>query len=238
MIDTGSTSPFAFYHGNASRQLGAEHAAEPVRATRCARALRFPRAFCRLGLQSGTTGGTGMIKRATGIAALFSLILARPAAAQRGGTVEVGGFARYVDFDRSLGMGTGVAAGGRVGLYLEPGVALELDLARASASSITYTPLHVRAVHNASLSARLEGLVGAGYVHNWYGAPYAASDDGLSVLLGLRYQVGSQVWVRLGADLDAMFHTADNTRFMFYNGNWGIHFGVSTRFLTGAGSAQ
>jgi hypothetical protein len=75
-------------------------------------------------------------------------------------------------------------------------------------------------------------------VHNWYGAPYAASDDGLSVLLGLRYQVGSQLWLRLGADVDVMLHTAGNTRFMFYNGTWGIHFGVSTRLLARAGAAQ
>jgi hypothetical protein len=49
-----------------------------------------------------------------------------------------------------------------VGVYLERGVALELDLARAPASSISYTPLHLRAVHNASVGTRLEGLVGAG----------------------------------------------------------------------------
>ena len=89
--------------------------------------------------------------------------------------------------------------------------------------------MHVRAVHNAPMGARLEGLVGAGYVRNWYGAPSAAADQGLSVFLGLRYRVQERLWLQLGADLDAMLHTADNSRFSFYNGNWGIQLGASMR---------
>ena len=116
-----------------------------------------------------------------------------------------------------------------MGVYLEPALALELDLARSSQSSVTYTPQHLRAVYIGALSPRLDALVGGGYVRNWYGAPYSAADQGLSLLLGLRYHLRSQVWLRLGADLDVMFHTADNTLFTFYNGNWGIHFGPSVR---------
>src|SRR5207247_450208 len=134
------------------------------------------------------------------------------------GTIEVGGFARYVDFDNTLPMGDDMGVGGRVGVYLEPALALELDLARSSQSSVTYTPLHLRAVYIGAVSPRLDALVGGGYVRNWYGAPYSAADQGLSLLLGLRYHLRSQVWLRLGADLDVMFHTADNTLFTFYNG--------------------
>jgi len=161
--------------------------------------------------------------------AMTALVLAVPLAAQRAGTIEVGGFARYVDFDNTLPMGDDMDLGGRVGVYLEPALTLEVDLARSSQSSVTYTPLHVRAVYNGTVSSRLEALVGGGYVRNWYGAPYSKADQGLSVLLGLRYHVRSQLWLRLGADLDVMFHTADNTLFTFYNGNWGIHFGPSVR---------
>jgi hypothetical protein len=49
------------------------------------------------------------------------------------------------------------------------------------------------------------------------------------VLLGLRYRVQDRLWLQLGADLDAMFHTADNSRFSFYNGNWGIQLGAGMR---------
>src|SRR6266511_2380560 len=62
-----------------------------------------------------------------------ALVLAAPAAAQRGGTVEVGGFARYADFDNSLGMGTTVAVGGRAAVYVGPALAVELDVSRGSA---------------------------------------------------------------------------------------------------------
>src|SRR2546425_1207308 len=85
------------------------------------------------------------------------------------------------------------------------------------------------AAAHGSVSGRIEALVGGGYVRNWYGAPYSASDQGLTMLLGVRYHVRDQLWLRLGADLDVMLHTADNTLFTFYNGNWGIHFGPSVR---------
>jgi len=169
-----------------------------------------------------------MVFRVMRLLAVASLVLTLPVGAQRAGTIEVGGFARYVDFDNTLPMGDDVGVGGRVGVYLESGLAFELDLTRSSQSSVTYTPLHLRLVHNAPLGARLETLVGGGWVHNWYGTPYQA-DDGLSVLVGLRYHVQHQLWLRLGADLDGMFHTADNSLFTFYNGNWGIHFGASVR---------
>jgi hypothetical protein len=161
--------------------------------------------------------------------AVASLGVVLPAAAQGAGTIEVGAFARYVDFDNTLGLGNAVGVGARAAMYVEPGLALEVDVARVSADSRTYTPMHVRAVHNAPMGARLEGLVGAGYVRNWYGAPSAAADQGLSVFLGLRYRVQERLWLQLGADLDAMLHTADNSRFSFYNGNWGIQLGASMR---------
>src|SRR6266550_4563596 len=167
-----------------------------------------------------------MMARGIRLAVVASLVLALPVTAQRAGTMEVGAFARYVDFDNTLGLGNAVGVGARAAVYTEAGLALELDVARVSAGSRTYTPVHLRAVHNAPMGPRLEALVGAGYVRNWYGAPSAAADQGLSVLLGLRYHVRQQWWLRLGADLDAMLHTADNSRFTFYNGNWGIQLGA------------
>jgi hypothetical protein len=115
------------------------------------------------------------------LAAVAWLVLALPATAQQAGTIEVGAFARYVDFDNTLGMGDAVAVGGRAAVYLEPRLALELDAARASAGSVTYTPVHLRAVHNAPAGARLGALVGAGYVRNWYGAPYGRADQGSAI---------------------------------------------------------
>src|SRR5207247_9054542 len=123
---------------------------------------------------------------ASGLSAAASVVLALPMSEQRAGTIEVGGFARYVNFDNTLPMGDDMDIGGRVGVYLEPALTLEVDLARSSQSSVTYTPLHVRAVYNGSVSSRIEALVGGGYVRNWYGAPYNAADQGLTMLLGMR----------------------------------------------------
>ena len=101
-----------------------------------------------------------MLSRAMRLQAAAALVCALPVAAQRTGTIEVGGFARYVDFDNTLPMGDDMDIGGRVGVYLEPAVTIEVDLARSSQSSVTYTPLHVRAVYNGAISSRLEAQIG------------------------------------------------------------------------------
>jgi hypothetical protein len=156
-----------------------------------------------------------------------ALGVAAPVAAQR--SVEVGAFARYADFDNTLAMGSTVAVGARAGLSLGPAVTLELDVARASSQSVTQTPLHLRLVHVAPLAGRISSVTGAGYVRNWYGAPYRATDGGVSVLLGLEYRTTDRMRVRLGADLDAMFHTSHDSPFAFYNGNWGLQLGAGMR---------
>ena len=153
---------------------------------------------------------------------------AAPLSAQATGTIEVGAFARFVQFDRSLGMGNAVAGGGRISVYTEPLFAFELDIAHASGRAVSYTPVHLRGVYHPSEDRRFAPLLGVGFVRNAYGPPLDWADYGVSGLLGVRYRAGNRVWLRVGADLDTMFHTADNTRFLFYNGTWGIHFGAST----------
>src|SRR5256885_5116307 len=86
-----------------------------------------------------------------------ALLAAPPLAAQGAGTVEIGAFARYTDFDNSLAMNNAVGVGGQVTVYLERVVAVELDVSRTSAGrpaggggSTSYTPVHippVRAVY-------------------------------------------------------------------------------------------
>lgn len=161
--------------------------------------------------------------------ALLLLLLAPAAGAQAPGTVEFGAFTRYTDFDNSLGMGTTLAGGGRVAVYLRRAVAVELDAARASANSIRHTPLHLRVVYDAPVGPRASAVIGGGYVRNWYGAPYDESDGGLSALVGVRYHLTPRFWLRLGTDLDFMIHTSDQSPFPFYHGNWGLQFGAGAR---------
>lgn len=172
-----------------------------------------------------------MTSRVIGILAMSALAVALPprGAAQQAGSIEIGGFTRYTNFDNSLGMGTGVGVGGRATVYLKPSVAFELDVARTSSRSITYTPVHLRVMLDSPVGPRVAALVGLGYARNWYGAPLDASDGGPSIILGLRYRVTDQFWVRLGSDLDVMFHTASSSPFSFYTGNWGLQLGVGMR---------
>ena len=81
----------------------------------------------------------------------------------------------------------------------------------------------------------MEALLGGGYVRNSYGGAFEESDGGLSTILGLRYHASNRVWMRLGVDLDVMFHPSSSSPFTFYNGNWGLTLGASARLRGGGG---
>jgi hypothetical protein len=167
-----------------------------------------------------------------------ALLVAVPATAQRPGAVEIGALARFTDFDNDLGMRNTVGAGGRLAVYVRPRLAFELDVSRTSADraagSATYTPLHARFVVGIGRAGRVEGLLGAGYVHNAYGGSLDASDGGFSGLIGVRYQLNTRVWLRIGTDLDIMFHPSSDSPFTFYHGNWGLHLGAGVRLNGGS----
>jgi len=167
-----------------------------------------------------------------------TLLLAAPPSAQRAGAVEIGALARFTDFDNNLGMSNTVGAGGRLAVYVRPRLAFELDMSRTSsdrsAGSATYTPLHARLVVSLGRRGRVEGQLGAGYVHNAYRGSLDATDGGFTGLIAVRYQLNSRVWVRIGTDLDVMFHPSSNSRFTFYHGNWGLHLGAGARLNGGS----
>ena len=184
-----------------------------------------------------------MSSREMRVLAVAALVLTGPAAAQRIGAVDVGVYGRYADFDNSLGLDNAIGFGGRAAVFVQPGVALELDVSHASAgpsgggSSVPYTPLRFRAVRAIAAGPRIDALLGGGYVHNSYGGSRDAGDGGVSLLLGLRHHTTNSVWVRLGLDLDLMFHTSDTSPFDFYTGNWAFSLGVGT-LLNGGGGAR
>jgi len=186
-----------------------------------------------------------MLTRMIRIAAVASLAAALPAAAQRAGTVEIGAFARYTDFDNSLALNNAVGVGGRATVFLERAVALELDVSRTSADrpgggSVTYSPAHLRLVGAVAAGQRLEVLLGGGAVRNAYGGRFDASDGGVSATLGLRYRWSDRLWLRGGLDADFMLHSgsARGSPFTFYSGNWGLQLGAGWRLGGGAQPSQ
>ena len=163
-----------------------------------------------------------------------ALTLAVPGAAQRAGSIEAGAFARYTRFDNSLGVGSAIGAGGRLAVFLQPDLALEVDLARTSSdrpggAALTHSPLHARLtyVYQTSGSARADVLVGLGLVRNKYSGAYTATDHGLAVLLGLRYRWNGRFGLRLDANEDFVTSPANETPQVTYNSNFGLHMGLS-----------
>ncbi len=183
-----------------------------------------------------------MSSREMRLLAVAALVLAVPAAAQRIGAVDVGVFGRYTDFDNSLALDNAIGFGGRAAVFVPPGIALELDVSRSSAdpagggSSVSHTPVRFRFVGALPSGSHVDVLLGGGYVHNSYGGSVDAGDGGVSLLLGLRHHTSNSVWVRLGLDMDLMFHTSSTSPFEFYTGNWSLQLGVGT--LLNNGGAQ
>jgi hypothetical protein len=178
--------------------------------------------------------------------AASALVLAVPVTAvgQGRGAMEFGAIGRFTDFDNSLAMKPALGVGARAAVSIGPRFAFELDLSSSSAgrqgggASVTYAPLHARVVGVFPAGGRIDALLGGGYVHNAYSGGMDAGDGGLSGLLGLRYQATNRVSLRLGLDLDLMFHTSADSPFTFYNGNWSLQLGAAARLNGGGGGGD
>ncbi len=175
-----------------------------------------------------------MTTRVTGFVVAAALTLAVPGAAQRAGSFEAGAFARYTRFDNSLGVSNAIGAGGRLAVFLQPNVAVELDVARTSSdqpggAAVTHSPLHARLTYYYQTpgSARVDVLVGAGLVRNRYSGAYIATDHGLAVLVGVRYRWNDRIGARLDANEDFVTAPANETPQVTYNSNFAVHVGVS-----------
>lgn len=149
-----------------------------------------------------------------------------PSVAQEKGTVEIGGFGRYTKYDGSFSTSNNkensYGAGARLGYFLSPKFALELDgsfnatdlenyFTGQVSSPIRYWPFHLRGVLNAPLGEKAAFLLGAGPVLNHYGKSsnptvktITGKDFGVGGLVGLRYKFNSWLSFRADGTLDYM----------------------------------
>ena len=161
-----------------------------------------------------------------------ALPLARPAAAQRTGTIEIGGFARFTDFDNSLNISNSLGVGGRVGVFLLPRLSVEAEFSTTSTDSgpnlnVKHTPFHVFGVYNHPADPRADIVIGLGYVHNKYSDGVSTTDNGLAGLVGVRYRFRDLLALRIDANEDFMPSPANKSPSASFNGNLGLQLGVS-----------
>jgi outer membrane protein with beta-barrel domain len=167
------------------------------------------------------------------LCAATALLLARPIAAQRPGSVEVGGFLRYTDFDNSLLVSNKVGFGARIGVGLPARFSVEGDFSsvstdRPGAGSVKHTPYHLLLLYNVPASAKSEVIVGAGYVHNKYGFGSAdTTDSGIAATVGVRVRVQQMVAARIDVGEDFIPSPANQGPGQSFNGNLAIQVGVS-----------
>lgn len=165
------------------------------------------------------------------VAALTALAVS-PLPGQGAGTVEIGGFARYTRFDRSLGLDDAIGGGGWLGVFFAPGLALEgtggyLSTSGPIAADRSLIPLHARLVYARPVGGPVALLIGAGYVHNVYGRTANVSDDGVSGLLGLRFDLGPTLAARLEATEDFIPSPANESPSIPNNWNFAVQAGLS-----------
>jgi len=118
--------------------------------------------------------------------------------------VEIGAFGRYTKFDRSLGWDNAFGGGGRLGVFVAPGLALEASAAYVSVngplnSNIHVVPINARLLYAVPLADQFALLLGAGYVRNNYTNTTGSWEDGASGLLGLRFGLADRLALRLEA---------------------------------------
>jgi len=172
--------------------------------------------------------------RVSVVCAVSALLLARPAAAQRTGTIEVGGFLRFTDFDNSLNISNKAGFGGRLGVFVVPRISVEAEFSTTSTDSgpnlsVKHKPFHLFGVYNHPADAKADIVIGVGYVHNKYsdGSGVSSSDNGVAGLVGIRYRFRDLLALRLDANEDFMPSPANKNPNASFNGNLGLQLGVS-----------
>lgn len=136
-------------------------------------------------------------------AAVVLALLTAPAAAQRPGTIELGGFAQLTRYDPSLILSDAIGIGGTLGVWIARGFAVEGSAAysapgTASGGSLKQIPLRARVTYGVPVDPKTSLLFGAGYAHNAVRDGSSVWEDGLTGLFGVRVDLNPHVAVRVG----------------------------------------
>jgi len=159
------------------------------------------------------------------LAALLVGISAAPAVAQQKGTIEIGGFIKFTDYDKSFEATRKSAnswgGGGRLGYFFSPRWELEADgsgnatdakefFVGFESTGLTYYPFHLRLNFNQKLgeNSPFTFILGAGPAYNRYGKDipgqpgFKGSDWGASGLAGIRAKLTNWLHFRVDGTID------------------------------------
>ena len=148
------------------------------------------------------------MSRSTAVLALFLSAGTTVLSAQTPGSFEITGFGRYSFFDDALNLDDQIGAGGSLGFFFLPNLAIEAEAATTTAdgpagSSISNTPVRGRLTYHIPLGGNATSIrIGAGYVRDMYGKDADTDEDGITGVLGLRLGLGEKFGVKLDGTID------------------------------------
>ena len=151
--------------------------------------------------------------RLAGILAVLAFS-AVPLVAQHGGTIELGGFARFGAYDSQLNLDDAPGAGGRLGIFFSGKFLMEFDGGIAAtklggATDVDHAPIHFRLMGNFPFGKRMAFLLGGGWAYNKFSNGLDATENGIGGLAGLRMSLGKRLALRGEVIADYMFDQAD-----------------------------
>jgi outer membrane protein OmpA-like peptidoglycan-associated protein len=183
-----------------------------------------------------------MIARLVGLCGAAVLLLTAPLAAQKAGTIELGAFGRYTNFDQVLGMNDGGGGGGRIGIFLARNLEIEGDVSYTSmerernvGGHISAVPIHARLLYNIPAGDHAAVILGGGYVRNKYGKNLDDTDNGVAGLVGLRAALGGAISLRFDVTVDYMSTPVTEELIPVDHDNWNYGLQAGLSLLTGQG---
>jgi outer membrane protein OmpA-like peptidoglycan-associated protein len=173
-------------------------------------------------------------------AALLSLLVTAPGAAQGAGTLEFGVFIQPSYFDRSLGLDQARGGPGvRVAFFPTSSLDLEAEGAFVPTDGrlghVFYIPLRARVVFNIPTGVHGGLFVGGGYVRNEYRHDADFHDDGFTGVVGARVGLPGRTTIRLATYADYIPSPSNGVS---YHLNWGLQVGLSWLFGRGAATQR
>lgn len=179
-----------------------------------------------------------MLWRNVSVAAAAAFLITAPVSAQRAGSVELGAYGVYNQFDQSLQFNNKVGFGGQLGIYIASNLAIEADISRTSTTQdgvpadleVSVMPMRARLTYNIPIGGYSRMSLGAGYVRTRLGEDYDNSESGFTGLAGFKIGMGEHVILRLDGTIDYITGSLINDATVDRNINYGLRAGLSLLF--------